>query len=130
METLQPEKVAISPQLKTGIEIEEEKQTIIHCRYKSFSPTHLRIWLSTYLITNVGRKCKLLEAFDISLMPDWYYCISKGGYCNFTLIFEGLSKQASSFYLDEIIPEPGGFYTHQINRNKTDVYEVEVFTKI
>ena len=72
MDTIQQEKVAISQQLKAAAKTEEEKQTVIHCRFKSLVPTLLRIWLSTYLIEDTGRKCKLLKPYEISLMPDWY----------------------------------------------------------
>ncbi len=129
METSQQEKTTISHQVKEATKTEEERQTIVHCRYKSFFSTGLRIWKSTYLVEDAGRKAQLLNAFDISLMPDWYFCQAKGGFCHFTLVFEGLSNECNSFYLREIIPEPGGFYSDKIGRNKTDVYEVEVFAE-
>jgi len=113
METLQQEKIEISPQLKTSTKTEEERQTILHCRHKSFMSTPLRIWQSTYLIEDLGRKAKLLKPFDISLMPDWHFSRSINGFCYFTLVFEGLNKECRSFHLDEIIPEPGDFIPAQ-----------------
>jgi len=87
----------------------------------------LRIWPSTFLIENSGERKKLLHAENIGLMPDWMLCEGDGrSRYRFTLYFEGLSKACTKFYMLEDIPEPRGFYTEEILRNDTDVYEAVV----
>lgn len=99
----------------------EERQTIVHCSCSTQESEAFRIWPSTFLIENHnGRKAKLLTAFNISFAPVWTLNDGKG----FTLIFEGLSKDCSSFDLIEQIPQAGGFEVRGIARNKMDVYHV------
>lgn len=108
------------------VELEEEGQTIVHC-YNSFEGLQ-RIWPSTILIDNLGNEYKLIHAEGISIAPNW--CMPKlagNGLKTFTLIFENLAKAASSFRLEEQIPEPGGFYTKDIPVNQTGVYHVQIF---
>ena len=97
----------------------EERQTIVHCMVpEGFA---YRIWPSTYLIEREsGRRAKLLTAFNISFAPIWTHNDGKG----FTLIFEGLSKGCEFFDLKEMIPEEGGFEVKGIQRNNSDVYQV------
>lgn len=98
----------------------DEKQTIIHCNCGE--DYAYRIWPSTYLIEKgTGKKAKLLTAFNISFAPEWTINNKNG----FTLIFEGLSKECSSFDLKEIIPQDGGFEALNIKRNQTDVYRIK-----
>lgn len=97
----------------------EERQTIVHCMVPvGFA---YRIWPSTFLIERESnRRAKLLNAFNITFAPMWTHNDGKG----FTLIFEGLSKNCAFFDLKEIIPEDGGFEALGIQRNKSDVYNV------
>ena|SRR5688572_14487217 len=97
----------------------EERQTIVHCScYEVYA---YRVWPSTYLFERgTGKQARLITAFNISFAPQWTLNDGKG----FTLIFEGLSKECSSFDLKEIIPQDGGFEVTNIQRNKTDVYQV------
>jgi hypothetical protein len=100
----------------------EERQTIIHCTYNPESA--VRIWPSTFLIEKEsGRRAKLLTAFNISFAPEWTFA-TQGN--KFTLIFEGLSKECSQFDLMEIIPLPDPFVVRNIQRTKTDVYNISV----
>jgi hypothetical protein len=85
-----------------------------------------RIWPSTYLIEESGRKVKLIKAFNIAMAPDWTWFISEDGFVCFTLLFEGLTKDCTLFHLIEDIDEAGGFYSGKIERNKSDVYVVEL----
>ena len=97
----------------------EERQTIVHCTCGD--DYAYRIWPSTFLIEKeTGRRVKLITAFNISFAPQWTLNDGKG----FTLIFEGLSKSCSVFDLKEIIPQEGGFEVNNLQRNKTDVYQV------
>jgi hypothetical protein len=98
----------------------------VHCRIFSPYPTLARIWKSTYLIEENGRKVSLIKAFNISMAPDWTWFITENGFICFTLLFEGLSNGCNLFYLLEDISEPGGFFTGKIERNKTDIYQVEL----
>jgi len=99
----------------------EERQTIVHC---NCGDTYAyRVWPSTYLIEHgTGKRARLITAFNISFAPQWTINDGKG----FTLIFEGLSKGCLVFDLKEIIPQEGGFEVHNIQRNKSDVYQVNL----
>lgn len=111
------EKPAVETDVKT-LE-SEERQTIVHCTCGD--DYAYRIWPSTFLIEHgTGRQARLITAFNISFAPQWTLNDGKG----FTLIFEGLSKGCSAFDLKEIIPQEGGFEVNDIQRNKTDVYQV------
>ena len=106
---------------KTEVKVleSEERQTIVHCTCGD--DYAYRIWPSTFLIEkNSGKRAKLITAFNISFAPNWTLNDGKG----FTLIFEGLNKDCSSFDLVEIIPQAGGFEVKDIPRNSMDVYQV------
>ena len=120
-------KIKIDEEILSLSEIEKESCTIVHCKYAGqILNSHLRIWLSTYLIEEDKSRKKLIKAFNIAMMPKWSIRKAINGFYCFTLVFEGLSKHCQSFYLLEDIPEPGGFYSKSIERNNTDVYSVEV----
>jgi len=109
------------PKALTEIKIleSEERQTIVHCNCSA--DYAYRVWPSTFLIEHgTDKRAKLITAFNISLAPQWTLNDGKG----FTLIFEGLSKDCSVFDLKEIIPQDGGFQVNNIQRNKSDVYQV------
>ena len=118
--------VHIDEEILTYLQTEEERTTIVHCRLSSPFPTLARIWNTTFLLEEDGRRVSLIKAFNISMAPDWTWFVSADGYISFTLLFEGLSKGCQTFQLMEIIDEPGGFYTDKIQRNQTDVYTVEL----
>lgn len=124
--TIVKPQVALDEVVKALTVEELEKCTIVHCKLYNSQDTMLRIWPSTFLIENDGSRRELIKAFNISLMPDWTMYPNGNTHIGFTLVFEGLGKSCSSFQLLEDIPEPGGFYTSTILRNKTDVYQVEV----
>ena len=105
----------------------ENGQTIVHC--KVVDAELIRIWKTTFLVQNSGSKAELLYADGISIAPEWSYVMHDNGYAYFTLIFESLHADCSSFYLDEIIPEPNGFYTRSVKKNTSGVYTVELLTK-
>ena len=100
----------------------KERQTIVHCTYNPEAA--VRVWPSTFLIEKEGgRRVKLITAFNISFAPEWTFGNTNN--C-FTLVFEGLSKGCSCFDLVEDIPLPDPFVVKNINRNKTDVYNVNI----
>ncbi|MBC7556151.1 MAG: hypothetical protein H7195_04240, partial [Chryseobacterium sp.] len=84
------------------------------------------IWQTTYLLdTQSEHKSKLLFADNICFNPDWVEVPLVENYY-FTLIFSGLPKDCTFFDFAEIIPESGGFYVPKIERNKTDVYNINI----
>jgi hypothetical protein len=121
------EKPIFKPNISFQIEADtlEERSTIVHCTVKAdeFWPTGIRIWPTTFLIQENGERKKLLQAYNIAPYPNWKWVLN--GHV-FTLIFEGLSKDCMLFDLLEDIPQPGGFHIENIERNKLDVYWVEI----
>lgn len=117
----------IEPEVKIEIksEISEEKQVIIHCNMPCEVGTLARIWKTTYLITEEGKRIPLLFWDGISLFPQWTP-INHTGIFQFTLIFAGLPSGCLKFSLKEEIPQAGGFFVENIQRNKTDVYRILV----
>ena len=122
-------RIEIADEVKAFVQTEEARTTIVHCRIFSPLPTLARIWKTVYLVEDDGHKVKLIKAFNISIAPNWTLFIVENSYIHFTLLFEGLSKSCASFYVYEDIPEPGSFYSKTIFRNKTDVYDVELFSQ-
>lgn len=121
MEKVASPETFIEPQLLQ--ETEEERGIIVHCKILS-NGDFLRIWKSTYLIElNGSARASLQFALDISVAPEWCFIERADGYSYFTLIFQTLPKPVSSFVLQEVIPEPGGFTSATIQRNQTDVYQ-------
>ncbi len=108
--------------------MQEEKQVIIHCRYTCSSPygMNIRIWPSTYLIArDIAHKSELVHVENIPLAPAWMV-VPQGASNQFSLIFTGLPKECQKFDLVEVIPQEGGFFISNIERNGLDVYEVEI----
>lgn len=125
--TIAEPQIEIDKAIKELLQFQTERCTILHCRFFAQEVCGVRIWPSTFLIEDEGRKCKLIKAFNISIMPGWTQYLIVKDYIRFTLVFEGLSKPCKSFYLQEIIPEQYAFYSNEIKRNSTDVYFEEVF---
>lgn len=119
------EKPVVREERKVKPKIQEEKQVIVHCSIPCIPGTGLRIWKTTYLVTEEGVKIPLLFWENISLAPDWTPVMENCVY-RFTLIFAGLPSSCRVFSMVEEIPEPGGFHVPDIRRNKTDVYSVSI----
>ncbi len=119
--------IEIDAAVKELIEHQTERCTIVHCRFFTNEPTGVRIWPTTFLFEDTGRKVKLIHAFNISLSPHWTHHFVFHDFIRFTLVFDGLSKHCQNFYLLEEIKEPFAFYTGIIARNTSDVYIAEVF---
>ena len=121
-------RIKSSTRKKLKAQTQEEKQVIVHCHYTCTNPygMYIRIWPSTYLISkDVKHKSDLVHAENIPLAPDWM-AVPPGTKSQFTLIFTGLPKDCQRFDLAEIIPQEGGFFVPNIERNELDVYEVEM----
>lgn len=105
-------------------EAEEKGIVIVHCNFVGEGA--IRIWRSTFLIDRLNNhKSKLLHVENVSLAPQWTI-IDTGKEYNFTLYFEGLRKSCKVFDLQEIIPQPGGFFIPSITRNQEDIYRVQI----
>ena len=117
-----------STRKKTREQVEEEKQVIVHCHYTCTNPygMYIRIWPSTFLIAkDVQHRSDLVHAENIPLAPEWTG-VPPGASSQFTLVFTGLPKDCQLFDLVEIIPQEGGFFVANIERNELDVYEVKM----
>ena len=99
----------------------EERTTIVHCTL--LEDSFIRIWPTTYLVQEDGGRKPMIQAFNIVAYPNWK--LVPAGH-RFTLVFEGLDKGCAVFEMVEDIPEPGGFRSGPLQRNKTDVYSLEV----
>ncbi len=110
---------------KVQHDVLEERSTVVHCKVTGypFFITAIRIWPTTFLIQDNGERKKLLQAYNIPSYPDWKWVFNEHV---FTLVFEGLDKNCLLFDLLEDIPQSGGFHIENIERNKQDVYWVEV----
>jgi len=118
----------LKEQVKTLVDNSLEQQVVVHCSLSFNTDTRmLRIWPSTVLLPKVGGPvAKLVHAINIGLYPQWLYLTADQSPHYFTLIFEGLPKDCEAFDLIESIPEPGGFFCGDIQRNETDVYYIEL----
>ena len=128
IDTTPDTRIRSSTRKKLKEETREEKQVIVHCHYTCTNPygMYIRIWPSTYLISkDVQHKSDLVHAENIPLAPDWM-AVPPGARSQFTLIFTALPKDCQRFDLAEIIPQEGGFFVPNIERNELDVYEVEM----
>ena len=63
--------VEIDAAIRSLLQVQEEKLTIVHCRFKVEGGAMYRIWPQTFLIEDGGNRRKLIQAFNISLMPHW-----------------------------------------------------------
>lgn len=119
----------VEPKKKIKVKVKpmvfEEKQVIVHCSIPCERGMGMRIWKTTYLVTEEGIEIPLLFWEGISLAPEWTLVIHDG-FFRFKLIFKGLPKSCKIFSLLEKIPEPGGFEVKNIKRNRTDVYFVNI----
>lgn len=107
------------------IQLQEEKQVIVHCQQHCEAGDGVRIWPSTYLETEGGFRSKLIYWEGISQAPEWTWALEKGIF-RFTLIFAGLPADCKVFSLVEDIPQAGGFLVSNIRRNKADIYRVNL----
>ncbi len=125
--TIAKPQVEIDDAVKELIAHQTEECTIVHCRYFTDEAAGIRIWPSTFLVEDGGRRCKLIKNFNISIMPQWTYHFIENKFIRFTLVFTALSRDCQYFHLLEDIPQPLGFYSKKVLRNSSGVYTVEVF---
>jgi hypothetical protein len=109
------------------LEPSHEGQVIVHCHYQTGGEESLiRIWQTTFLKA-IGdpHQSELIHAEGITLYPTWLVLPPNSKH-RFTLIFSALPKHITLFDLVEDIPQAGGFEVRNIQRNKTDVYRVQM----
>lgn len=99
----------------------EERTTIVHCTL--LEDSFIRIWPTTFLVQDDGARKPMIQAFNIVAYPNWK--LVPAGH-RFTLVFEGLDRSCAVFEMVEDIPEPGGFRSGPLQRNRSDVYTLDV----
>jgi hypothetical protein len=67
---IQPEIITeVKEEVATETMVAEENQTIVHCVCRVDAA--YRIWPTTFLIEQNGKRAKLVTAFNISFYPYW-----------------------------------------------------------
>lgn len=125
-ETVKPE---VDAEVLTNIDTSalDDSFVYVHCYFRNkWENMLIRIWKTTFLVDELsGTRSSLLHAENISIAPTWTQ-IPDGLEYSFLLIFSGLPKSCKQFDLVEEISEPGGFFVHNISRNETDVYHINI----
>jgi hypothetical protein len=119
-----PEK-EVHTEVENATDFLNESHVYVHCHLPHVEPGMLvRIWKTTFLrdLDSPG-KSELVHAENISYAPQWTM-IGDSSSFSFLLIFSALPKSCTRFDLVEEIAQPGGFHVSNIQRNKTDVYNV------
>jgi len=120
--------VKLDEKLKNELlsQVLEEGIVIVHCTHTSVSYGAIRIWNTTVLVDRQsGSRSRLLHALNISIAPVWTE-VFPGSAVRFTLIFAPLPRGCESFDLFEDIPQAGGFFVENIQRNRNDVYRLDI----
>ena len=128
METIVKPTIAKELRESLKAKVEEEKQVIVHCCFPAtqMMGNLIRVWRSTFLVDNASdHKSKLIHAENITIYPYWTVVEAFQDHW-FTLVFSGLPKDCTSFDLQEIIPQEGGFHVKRIKRNSTDIYRIKI----
>jgi hypothetical protein len=108
-------------------QFKEEAHVIVHCSYTgTMVNDQIRIWKSTFLYAkNSNHISKLVHAENITMYPKWSN-VDRGKTINFSLIFTALPNHCTQFDMIEKIPEPGGFVFRNIDRNNSDIYQLDL----
>lgn len=105
---------------------QEERCTILHCRYYYLKPTRIRVCPEIVLVEDFETDLKLIAAYGIETCPNWTNLMGWDSYYHFTLVFEGTSKECERLALYEGYPERQGFLSLMFPKNKTGVYHIDV----
>lgn len=120
-------KPAVDDNVLASIEpsVLEDSYVYVHCSFdNTFRDALIRIWKTTFLVDHSsGAKSSLIHAENISFAPLWTV-IPDNSIHHFILIFSALPKACTRFDLIEEIPQAGGFFVKDIQRNPRDVYHV------
>jgi hypothetical protein len=110
---------------------EEMGQVVLHFVFHTTDELQgdslIRIWPTSYLYDlHSSHKSELVHIENISYYPDWYLCPA-GTETYFTLIFSGLPKSCTAFdFIEHCTNQSGAFHVKNIQRNKTDVYFLQL----
>ncbi len=122
-------KPEIEPDVSTSIDPAslQDSYVYVHCHFDNpGANTLIRIWKSTFLLDHTSdAKSELVHLENISLAPQWTL-IPDGITFSFLLIFSALPSSCRQFDLRVEIPQPGGFWVKNIQRNDTDVYHITI----
>ncbi len=120
----QPETEVLT-EVENATDFLNESYVYVHCHLPHVEPGMLvRIWRTTYLRDlDSSSKSELVHAENITFAPQWTMVGDNPSF-SFLLIFSALPKSCTRFDLVEEIAQPGGFHVRNIQRNKTDVYNV------
>jgi len=113
---------------KLCAQVDEQGQVVLHFLFKSsiFGGEKIRIWPTTYLYDNHSEfRSALVHQENISLAPQWTE-LEPSSANFFTLVFSGLPKSCSSFDFLEHCEGGGAFHAKAIQRNKSDVYFLQI----
>lgn len=124
-----PARPEVETEVLTSIDTSmlDDSYVYVHCHFQNEGLEMLiRIWRTTFLIDRgSGARSGLVHAENISYAPLWTLIPDKKLY-TFLLIFSSLPKGCVQFDLVEEIPQPGGFFVSNIQRNEKDVYHIHV----
>ena len=109
---------------------EEQEQTIIHCNYvskeKYVNGGWVNIYPTTYLVCE-HESLALVHAENIPLAPQVHVFKKAGELKRFSLIFPAVPKSWASFDFIEKSNSANGFKVHNIKRNNTGIYEINIW---
>ena len=119
------------PTCQESIHFNQEKITILHCKYLVSGKGAFNLLPTTFLYEEDNSRRQILHAYNAAISPNWTEYFTFYDFIHFTLIFEGLSKNCKKFYLNEHSKNIGllSFWSNDIERNHSDVYEVELFNR-
>jgi hypothetical protein len=105
----------------------EDSYVYVHCHFTNEGDdTLIRIWRSTFLIDkDSGSRSSLVHVENISFAPVWTWVPANQPF-DFLLVFNALPKGCTRFDLLEDIPQAGGFFVGDIQRNPRDVYHIHI----
>lgn len=108
-------------------QVKKESQVVVHCAYTgNMYSDKMGIWASTFLyFKRSSHKNVLIHMENITVYPMWLD-VANGQTMNFVMIFSELQKHYRQFDIIENKLEPGGFVFKDIDRNKSDVYSLEI----
>lgn len=119
----------VDPKLKEDLNAlrKAESQVIIHVTHHACYTfcTECRISLDRLIHLQPhtsSRQCKLVQIIKNGI--EGYEFPIDGQITKFSLVFEGLPKNAKAF--DFIEPGPGGWRLLSIARNNTDIYSIQI----
>lgn len=123
----------IEPDVLSGLKqtLEPEGCTIIHCHYKApdqfINGGWVNIARTTYLInTEDNALLSMFQVYNIPISPARHYFERIHQKKTFTLFFPALPFFWHSFSIIEMTEEPSPFIVHNLKRNASGVYHINM----